>query len=327
MEAPVAGVGIGGTRSVVEVAGHPVFVKRVPLTDLERQPEHWRSTANVFRMPSGCQYGVGSPSFGVWRELAANERATAWVEAGRTAAFALLHHWFVLHAPAFPGPLTDELGAIDAAVDHWHGDAGVRRRLEAIGASTASVVLFLEHLPGPFGPWLTDRLRGPDADRDAAIAMAEHDLRVEVAAMNGRGLFHFDSHLDNVLTDGDQLQLVDFGLATSPGFDLTDSERAFLHANRSHDVTHTLTRLVDHVVSRLTDTADWRERDALVAAWAAGERPATLPPAVDALVTRYAPMAALVNRFYARLHLEDRRTPYPAAAIEAAAAAAGLGPW
>lgn len=39
------GSGIGGTSALLEVDGKPVFVKRVPLTDLEQLPEHVRSTA------------------------------------------------------------------------------------------------------------------------------------------------------------------------------------------------------------------------------------------------------------------------------------------
>lgn len=53
------GSGIGGRSALLEVDGKPVFVKRVPLTDLERLPEHARSTANLFRIPTFCQYGVG----------------------------------------------------------------------------------------------------------------------------------------------------------------------------------------------------------------------------------------------------------------------------
>ncbi|MFI7632735.1 hypothetical protein [Nonomuraea sp. NPDC049400] len=53
------GSGIGGKSALLEVAGIPVFVKRVPLTDLERQPEHVRSTANLFDLPVFCHYGVG----------------------------------------------------------------------------------------------------------------------------------------------------------------------------------------------------------------------------------------------------------------------------
>ncbi|MEV4124361.1 hypothetical protein [Nocardia sp. NPDC049707] len=53
------GAGIGGKSALLEVAGTPVFVKRVPLTDLERQPEHVRSTANLFDLPLFYHYGVG----------------------------------------------------------------------------------------------------------------------------------------------------------------------------------------------------------------------------------------------------------------------------
>lgn len=48
------GSGIGGTSALAEVAGTPVFVKRVPLTDLEREPENVRSTANLFELPSSA---------------------------------------------------------------------------------------------------------------------------------------------------------------------------------------------------------------------------------------------------------------------------------
>lgn len=64
------GSGIGGTSALLEVDGTPVFVKRVPLTDLERQPDNVRSTANVFELPAFCQYGIGTigtPGFGAWR--------------------------------------------------------------------------------------------------------------------------------------------------------------------------------------------------------------------------------------------------------------------
>lgn len=41
----------GGRPARLEVSGTPVFVKRVPLTEMERLPEHTRSTANVFDSP------------------------------------------------------------------------------------------------------------------------------------------------------------------------------------------------------------------------------------------------------------------------------------
>src|SRR3984957_2188869 len=92
-DAGSTGSGIGGTSAVTDVAGVPVFVKRVPLTDTERQPSSVMSTANLFGLPVFCQYGVGSPGFGAWRELAANVMTTGWVLARRTEDFPLLYHW------------------------------------------------------------------------------------------------------------------------------------------------------------------------------------------------------------------------------------------
>jgi hypothetical protein len=85
-----AGAGIGGRSTLLEVDGTRVFVKRVPLTDTERLPDHVRSTANLFDLPAFCHYGVGavgSPGFGAWRELAVHEMTTNWVLSGRFPGF------------------------------------------------------------------------------------------------------------------------------------------------------------------------------------------------------------------------------------------------
>lgn len=75
-EASVFGSGIGGMSRQLEIDGVPVFAKQISLTDLERRPENVMSTANVFGLPTFCQYGVGSPGFGAWRDLAANALTT-----------------------------------------------------------------------------------------------------------------------------------------------------------------------------------------------------------------------------------------------------------
>jgi hypothetical protein len=88
------GTGIGGSTSRLVVDGLPVFVKRIPLTDLELA--HPQQTSNLFGLPSFYQYGVGSAGFGAWRELAAHQRATDWVLTGQCASFPLLHHWRIV---------------------------------------------------------------------------------------------------------------------------------------------------------------------------------------------------------------------------------------
>lgn len=138
-------VGVGGGTSTADVDGVPVFVKRIPITD--RELAHPHSTANLFDLPVHWQYGMyrlAGPGFNAWREPAANQSVTDGVLAGETQSFPLLHHWRVL--PGRP-PVAAEHRDIDVVVTQFGGNPAVRARLEALACATASLVLFLEHLP------------------------------------------------------------------------------------------------------------------------------------------------------------------------------------
>lgn len=52
------GFGIGGKSALLDVDGTPVFVKHVPLTDLDMEPQHVRSTANLFDLPFSVNTGL-----------------------------------------------------------------------------------------------------------------------------------------------------------------------------------------------------------------------------------------------------------------------------
>jgi hypothetical protein len=54
--APTSAVGVGGGSSVLHLDGVPVFAKRIPITD--RELAHPHSTANLFDLPTYCQYGM-----------------------------------------------------------------------------------------------------------------------------------------------------------------------------------------------------------------------------------------------------------------------------
>jgi hypothetical protein len=55
---------IGGKSALIAIDDTPVFVKKVPLTDLEQRDQNFMSKANLFDLPLGYQYGVGSAGFG-----------------------------------------------------------------------------------------------------------------------------------------------------------------------------------------------------------------------------------------------------------------------
>ncbi len=297
-------VGVGGGSAVLGVGGVPVFVKRIPLTDLELA--HPGSTANLYDLPLFCQYGVGGPSFNAWRELAANVVVTEGVLAGRVQAFPLLYHWRVL-----PGrsPVADEHADIDAVVAALGGSPAVRARLDALAAASSSLVLFCEYVPLSMSEWL-----GVDPIGKADIVAQQFS---EIVTFLGDGvLLHMDGHFGNLRSDGRRMYLCDFGLATSTRFELSTAERDFVERHAMHDADYAAMRLVNWLVTDVCgvptpDMASYVARNEYVNHCAAGHIPADVPPEVAAILTRHAPAAAKMNAFYWKMFGGDIHAEYP----------------
>ncbi|UBU13552.1 protein kinase family protein [Nonomuraea gerenzanensis] len=302
------GAGIGGRSAELEVAGVRVFVKRVPLTDLECRPEHVRSTANLFGLPTFYQYGVGSAGFGAWRELAAHVMTSDWVLTGAHAGFPLLHHWRVL-PDAAPEGFADEFGGIDGAVAHWEGSAAVRRRLEAVATASRSLVLFMEHLPWTLAAWLSrHRASEPYPWLEQALARG-------TSFLSAQGFVHFDAHFMNLLTDGREIYFADLGLALSKRFTLSGEESLFLAEHLSYDRHYTTSHLLRHHLPGAGRGPE--EHLAFLRDWTAGgARRDRLPVAVAELIDRHAATALVFGEFFERLVGESKRTPYPRAALD-----------
>jgi hypothetical protein len=297
-------VGIGGSSVVVDVEGTSVFAKRVPLTDLELAHPH--STANLFGLPLHCQYGIGSPGFNAWRELAANSIVTETVLSGESESFPLLHHWRVL--PGRP-PIADEHADTQAAVAALGGGLAVRARLEALAAASWSLVMIWEHIPHPLTPWLSDDPVGK------AISVEQQLLEI-TRILHDRGLLHMDGHFENMRVDAGRIYLTDFGLATSAGFGLSTAEHDFVRRNAQHDTDYAVMRLVNWLVTdvcgiAVPDGAAPVARDDYVTRCATGDIPVGVPPAVAAVLARHAPAAARMNALYRRLFGGDLRAEYP----------------
>jgi hypothetical protein len=305
------GSGIGGTSALLDIGGTPVFVKRVPLTDLEKQPENVRSTANLFGLPAFCHYGVGvigGPGFGAWRELAVHIMTTNWVLAQDYEGFPLMYHWRVLPHPG--QSLPEELADVEKAAAYWGGGSEVHRRIEALRESSASIALFLEYIPQNLHDWLGAQVKAGDEATESACAMVERQLQAGTSFMNARGLLHFDAHFQNILTDGQRLYFADYGLAISSRFDLSEEEADFFAEHQAYDRCYTVTHLVIWLIAELHGYKG-DDRKAFVRACARGERPTGTPPRVAEILTRHAPVAAVMTDFYRRFQRESRQTPYP----------------
>ncbi len=54
---------IGWKSLLISIDDVPIFVKKIPLTNLEWKSKNRMSTGNVFDLPLHYQYGVGSAGF------------------------------------------------------------------------------------------------------------------------------------------------------------------------------------------------------------------------------------------------------------------------
>ncbi|TQR88511.1 serine/threonine protein phosphatase [Mycobacterium hodleri] len=300
----VISVGVGGESGILDVDGVPVFTKRIPLSD--REMANTGSTANLFDLPIFSHYGMGGPGFNAWRELAANVVVTDAVLAGETQSFPILHHWRVL-----PGrsPIAAEHADIDTVVAAQCGSPAVRTRLEALAAATCSLVLFCEYIPHAMATLLRDN----PADRAVTV---ERQLSEIVTFLRDRELLHMDGHFGNMRTDMERIYLSDFGLATSPQFELSAAERDFVGRHLTHDAGYAAMRLVDWLVTDVCEIPASPSAGVIgareyVVQCAAGRIPDDVPPMIAAILSRHAPAAAKMSAFYRRLFGGDLHAEYP----------------
>lgn len=137
--------------------------------------------------------------------------------------------------------------------------------------------------------------------------------------MSSHGLVHFDAHFRNLLTDGRLIYFADFGLALSSGFELSAVEEQFLSDHLSYDRHYTVGHLLRyHLVDCIRGDTD---TDMFLQKWIAGRRPDDVLPEIAAIIERHARAAIVLDRFHRQLLTESKLTPFPAAELNASAAA------
>jgi hypothetical protein len=217
-----------GKNHTLDIGRSKVFVKRLPLTDIEY--ENMFSTKNLYDLPTYYNYGVGSAGFGAFRELVANIKTTNWVLEGAIAYFPMLYHYRML-------PFSGERPAVDMErhqryVAYWNGNENIGKYMLARANAKYELALFLEHMPYAVEPWLREHPQN--------VGQVVEDLRDAVTFLRKKGIIHFDAHFDNVLSDGEHAYLTDFGLVLDKQFNLTDDEALFLKQNTYYDYSEVL---------------------------------------------------------------------------------------
>jgi hypothetical protein len=278
-----------GASCTVHVDGQPVFLKRLPLTDVE--VANPGSTRNRFKLPTYYCYGVGSAGFGSWREVVAH-RATSG-----TPGFPTLLHERVMARTAMPR--TDLPWTIEGYVAYWNGNRRIGEYMAARDAATHEVWVLLEHLPQTGNDWVLANEAEVDVILDAA-----YDI---VRRLGDLGITHFDSHLGNVVTDGNGFRMTDFGLAVGDGFELTADERRFVDRHRHYDLGIVVASLGQQLMGRIGSRRPSALADAIDHV---DDLPFTLAPELRAAYVRLrAPMLYMVEHFD-RMMRPSKRSRY-----------------
>ncbi len=303
--------GLGGKAALIEIGNTPIFVKKVPLTELEQLPHHFMSTASIYDLPLCYQYGIGAAGFRAWRELAVHTMTTEWVLNGECAYFPILYHWRIL-----PNVLNESNIQFNADLEKYRQDDHyldmVSKRVGDLNQAEAHIVFFVEYIPQNLYAWLSSEILKGGNTAEAAIAWVDENLRKINDDMSTRGLLHFDEHYENILTDGKQLYLTDFGLSLSSKFDLTAAETTFFTQHKSYDQVCAVVNLLQCIVTTFFGKEQWE----LCLREIIASEVDMLPAGMNATLKRYAPIAMVLDDFFQKLNKVDKFALYPARELE-----------
>src|SRR5262249_34768346 len=112
-------------------------------------------------------------------------------------------------------------------VAYWNGSENIGRYMLDRARANYELVLFLEYIPYAVEPWL---LKHP-----SKINRVLEDMHRAISFLRKNGIVHFDANFENVLSDGEQAYLTDFGLVLDKRFALTQDEALFLKQNTYYD--------------------------------------------------------------------------------------------
>lgn len=215
-----------GMNQTIALDRSQVFVKRLPLTNLEY--DNLFSTRNLYNLPTYINYGIGpvaSTGFGVFRELVTHIKTTNWVLEGAIATFPLMYHYRII---PFSGRRADvDREHLKNYVEHWGNSENAGNYVVDRSKANYELVLFLEYIPHILETWLRENPHKLQQPLD--------ELRRTIDFLRTKGIIHFDAHFRNILTDGEQIYLTDFGLVLDKSFALTKDEESFFEQHTFYD--------------------------------------------------------------------------------------------
>lgn len=291
--------GIGGVSILGEIDSNPIFVKRIPLTNIETTAKNYRSTANLFNLPMVFQYGIGSLGFGAWRELASHMITTNWVLTDLCANFPIMYHWRVLPDTNNDINLTYWKNNDADYLSFWDDNKAIKRRLTKLRGSLQSIYIFIEYFPTNLTKYLKEVLNTHEdnSTKDNNIKKIFAQFAKVNEFMQANNFLHMDAHLENILVDSENIYLSDFGLSISSNFELSEVERDFMYKHKRYDSYSTDYFLVHGI---LTSYLGEDNRDEKFVSYLNDN--STLPNFVNKLIANKVGNAAKMYNFYNDIH-------------------------
>ncbi|MBW4635639.1 MAG: hypothetical protein KME30_28280 [Iphinoe sp. HA4291-MV1] len=253
-----------GINHTIVLGQSKVFVKRVPVTNIEYN--NLFSTKNLYDLPTYFNYGLGSAGLGVaglgvFRELVTHIKTTNWVLEGAmllrsrfaNATFPLMYHYRII---PFSGRRADvDMERLKGFVEYWGNSANVGKYMLDRANANYELVLFLEYIPHVLETWLRENPNKLQKPLD--------DLRRTIDFLRTKGIIHFDAHFRNILTDGEQTYLTDFGLVLDKSFTLTKDEESFFKQNTFYDYGEVL-RNLGHLIRPSYDSCSENDKRRII---------------------------------------------------------------
>jgi len=124
-------------------------------------------------------------------------------------------------------------------MEYWGNHPNIGRYILDRANAKYELVLFLEYIPYTVGTWLLENPK--------KIPMIIADTQATISFLRNNGIIHLDTDFFNILTDGKQAYLTDFGLVLDKRFTLTPEEKQFFKQNNYYDYGNLLWSLGSHL--------------------------------------------------------------------------------
>ncbi|MCJ8344665.1 hypothetical protein MJH12_03925 [bacterium] len=225
-----------GINHLIDFGDNKVFLKRIPLTDLEYNNQF--CTKNSFDLPLCYQYGVGSAGFGVYRELLANIKASQWVLKEEMVHFPLMYHYRIV-PKIFDS--TELKPRSESYYHYWNNHGQIREYIKSRESSNYELLIFLEYIPHTLNTWLKNH--------QSLSYSCYSQMKNITSFLQQNGIVHMDAHFGNIMSDGKDLYLTDFGLILDKEFDLNQEESTFIETHQNYDFSEVLVCFSDILLS------------------------------------------------------------------------------